>query len=112
MGWKDWPHWLKGGVIVAVLYAILFLIYLLVAYSAEGNSQVGGGAGFGLALIPLVLSGIPATFLLSLLPNSADKSAGVIILLLFVVCVAQWFVIGIILGWIYGKIKNRNQQKT
>ena len=108
-------YWLRAGIGIGVVYAILFVAYVLFAYFIEGKSQITGGAGFGLALIPLVISGMPSTLLLEgilhLLPNSwgqiIDHSILGTVLLLFVFSVTQWFLVGSFFGWLYGKIKSK-----
>ena len=29
MGWKNWPYWLKGGIILSLLYIVISLIYYI-----------------------------------------------------------------------------------
>jgi hypothetical protein len=61
---KSKRYWLRGGLWVGGIYAILAIIYIIFAYLAEGRNDITHGAGFGLVLIPLVVSGIPTTLLL------------------------------------------------
>ena len=59
MGWKEWPTWLKGGVIGLSLYAIFFLLFLLL-YGGRGefNFQLRDIL-FSLTLLVLfIISGI------------------------------------------------------
>ena len=89
-------------------YSILFILYVVYAYSVEGNTS--SGAGFGLSLIPLALSGFPAVLILDILPNFIKPTIDSLfggILIMYIVNTLQWFIIGSFLGLLYGKIKNR-----
>ncbi|MBS3085684.1 hypothetical protein J4225_03285 [Candidatus Pacearchaeota archaeon] len=82
MGWKDWPYWLKGGVIFEILLIIgLFLIAFI--------------KGEGLAILFLLI------FFGGENPWEMFTFLGFLIL---------YFILGAIIGWIYGKIRNRNSQ--
>ncbi len=94
MGWKDWSYWLKGGVIGLV-------IYLLIA-------TVSSIAWSDKLIIPFVsFSGlIFNNFLAPLLGNGfLTESISIIILSLIF-----YFISGSIIGWLYGKIKNRGKE--
>jgi len=60
MGWKDWPYWLRGGIISGIIFDLVVLILLW----SISNSGEGGGiplfstavlfgliVGFGLGFI-------------------------------------------------------------
>ena len=82
MGWKDWPYWLKGGEIFEILLIIgLFLIAFI--------------KGEGLAILFLLI------FFGGENPWEMFTFLGFLIL---------YFILGAIIGWIYGKIRNRNSQ--
>jgi len=101
-------YWLRDGITVGIIYSILFILYVVYAYSVEGNTS--SGAGFGLSLIPLALSGFPAVLILDILPNFIKPTIDSLfggILIMYIVNTLQWFIIGSFLGLLYGKIKNR-----
>jgi hypothetical protein len=82
------------------------IIYLIFA-CIEQCGGVAGGAGFGLAMIPLAITTIPGIWitswfidLLSIQPGNNSE-----IFLLVLTGIVQWFVIGAIIGCIYGKFK-------
>ncbi|MDO8467700.1 MAG: hypothetical protein Q7S56_02015 [Nanoarchaeota archaeon] len=85
MGWKDWPAWIKGGVIgIIVLEIVLFLIsfFIIKIISPQNNYLYGS---------------LTTIYTISFPPN--------IFLILFFVLIG--FLIGAIIGWIVGKIRNR-----
>ena len=92
MGWKDWPYWLKGGVIGLVFVLILFL---LIYFNLLGSS-ISGTLGIFIVVITFIGA-------LGLCPENACQfyTAGLLILLI------ESFIIGAIIGWIIGKIKNK-----
>src|SRR3989344_9220206 len=49
MGWRDWPYWLKGGITLAVLAILLFVLALL--FGLAGYGSIAESIGY-----PLILS--------------------------------------------------------
>ncbi|MEK6893316.1 MAG: hypothetical protein AABX07_03875 [Nanoarchaeota archaeon] len=96
MGWKAWSYWLKGGIICLVIFVIIFTITLnLSAFIQDG---------FNLTLF------LPAYITLVALYGYSGPDPSLSIQYLLVVI--EGFIIGIILGGIYGKIKSRNQSSS
>jgi len=174
MGFKDWPYWLKGGTIGAIIYIpILFLIGLLlpsfklillmipleisyilctnrlcmgtmfyissIILGALIGSLIGWIVGikrstwwlkwgflgiiFGIIFVLFIFS-IPgadywATFFLypgfllgpiiKLLPCSGEECWGWFIVLGILVTLFAFFLVGVLIGWVVKKIKNRKQ---
>lgn len=105
MGWKNLPYWLKGGVIFLVISIFLHLFIKLLY-----------------VLTPIVgisfLIWYPLSWILYFLPsliifwNSIFEPdtfipivSGTNVIHVFIF----YFIIGAIIGWIYGKIKSRKQ---
>ena len=71
----------------------------------------------GLGRISLILLGFPLALLeeplLRMAPSSIriflDHSMTAVLTVVFIINSIQWFLIGSVLGWLYGKIKNRNK---
>ncbi|OHA17535.1 MAG: hypothetical protein A3H57_01490 [Candidatus Taylorbacteria bacterium RIFCSPLOWO2_02_FULL_43_11] len=89
---KNWPYWLKGGVISGGA-ALLFMLASYVC-AAFGGAGIEGGRCAAFLILPtlpaILLDGI---FSFSTLPAIATFS----ILLTF------WFLLGALAGWIFRK---------
>ena len=92
MGWKEWPAWAKGGIILGVFNLLLFLVHLIFTLFSEAYSK---------ADIQIFIL-LPALIVdeLEFLPK--DNFFGLFLssLILFVIG-------GAVIGWIVGKIKAR-----
>ena len=109
MKWKELPSWEKGAAIFIILGMLLVPIGILLmqvgAYveNCQGdvcNLGIISGIGFILILIPTW------PFRFFNYSNFLNNSFALIILKC-VVFVLQFFIIGAIIGWIVGKIKNK-----
>jgi len=94
MGWKDWSYWLKGGIIGLVISLLITLSTMFMPVYCIGLSQDGTGC-----VSPTGIDAWKYNF------NSLfDDTFGIIILF-----IVSLFIIGAIIGWIYGKIKQRKR---
>jgi hypothetical protein len=82
-------YWLRGGIIISVLYLVL-------AVAAIFGSHPNAAAVNSINMISPAQYFIPY----NILGNMP---------LVFFIGFFFWFVIGVVLGWLYGKIKNRNK---
>lgn len=102
MGWKNWPYWLKGGLIGDLIVIIGGLLTLLLSNIFPP---------FGLLWLPfLIILVLPVFFLCAGDPHFDLCSVGYLtgfwylfVLLVLVEC----FIIGAIIGLIVGKIKSK-----
>lgn len=76
MGWKNWPYWLKGGIIGLIIGLVGVLLKIVLSLIFIDDT---GRPGF---------FSISSTFITSQLLN----------------CLGL-LIIGLIIGWIYGKFK-------
>ena len=92
MEWKDLSYWLKGGILSAIIFVIFFLLAIYI------DSKYGGHPG--LVIFPLIpiLSGL----------FTLNVSGIKFFIIAIPISLIFWFIVGAIIGWIYGKIKNRN----
>ena len=88
MGWKDLPYWLKGGIIAVS-------INLLVAIFTSSSRSEMNGIVYAWSLAPLYYF----KFFRSQYPNLISLTGAI-----------MYFLIGALIGWIYGKIKNRKDK--
>ena len=92
-------YWLRGGIGLLLLYGLLTAILY----------PFGTGEWFPYWLIPSIIGGIPLSALFHWLSSgiySGIYSEG---LTGFTLPIITYFILGAILGWLYGKIKNRNK---
>lgn len=111
MFWKNWPYWLKGGIIMNAIMAILIVLF----YCLERL----GFISIDISFLVTFLSFIPGAFLISPFlggwscfnmdgPCSIIVSNNIRTILIIVSNIIAYFIIGAVVGLIYGKIKNKN----
>jgi hypothetical protein len=91
-------YWLKGGIIVLLIATLLFVCLRLLGGLFPFLKMVGFSLMLPGALLGGFLNGIVA-------PNYDLSTISVMPYLFF--CIV-YFVFGAIIGWLYGKIKNRS----
>ena len=96
MGWKEWPSWLKGGLITTILFGIPLIFSEIYR---RGSWEMVGSLSF-MDQVYLTLHKLPA----NIIPLPIRSRAIYLILALLI-----YFLIGAIIGFIYGKIKSKNQ---
>jgi hypothetical protein len=105
MGWKDWPNWFKGAIVVEVIFICVFVLSVFLSGGCFGvscNFPQNGSVSFSSAL--LFISSFPGIFLENTL--FFDKQ-----LLIFpewfpfTVNLIYYFLIGALIGLIVGKNK-------
>jgi uncharacterized phage infection (PIP) family protein YhgE len=87
MAWKDWPTWLKGGVILMVLDVFVLILAFM-------------GTPFDAKAYGLIATQIPVSYLylnFSGIQNNSD----LIVMSLLGLC--NWFIIGALIGFVIGK---------
>ncbi|MFH1455399.1 MAG: hypothetical protein ABIF40_00430 [archaeon] len=92
MGWKDWPYWLRGGLITLTLSLIIFLV-LIIAYPSTVSA-------FGAGIFVLY----PAIFLGPIL-QIRNEVVSSLFFLIFPFLI--YFLIGALGGLMVGKIKSK-----
>lgn len=94
MKWKEWPAWLKGGIIGLVIETV----FLSIIFSIKCNvSEMVGGGGCSWSLNNLIDN-------LVHLFNEAPIVKFIALAILIV-----GFLIGALIGWIIGKIKSKKE---
>jgi len=101
MGWKNWPSWLKGG-LIGIVVAILFLIIPYITNCSTSFGGVGGSCDNNIKLFFAVVNFILIIPALSLTQNMVLITILTLILL---------FLIGAFIGWIISKIKSKSKRK-
>jgi len=88
-------HWLRGGIVSLVLFLILLVLSIVSPSSDMGN----------VFHYVLLLMGFPVYFLSRFIPISFGPFTSFSVLI-----IPYSFVVGALIGWIYGKIKKRKQR--
>ncbi len=104
MGWKDWPSGLKVGIILGVVFFLISLFLSFALFSKTPNADLGFA-------IPIMIIGLPIYWIVGYIvnissPTLANSHLFSAIIGIFSVTI-QWFIIGYIIGWIYGKMKRK-----
>ncbi|OHA24032.1 MAG: hypothetical protein A3B11_01575 [Candidatus Taylorbacteria bacterium RIFCSPLOWO2_01_FULL_44_26] len=94
---KQKRYWLRGGVIFLSIYALLQIISML--------TELNNGS---VAIIFYIINS-PTWSVLSLFVNQNTYTALHSFFVIIPFSAVLYFIVGSILGWIYGKIKNRNK---
>jgi hypothetical protein len=96
MGWKNWPYWLKGGL-------ISIFVFLVSSIPSLFSFQIDA-----LSIVALLL-GILGTLLWVVFANYFPKESFPLFIetIVFIVSVLSSFLVGSLIGWIYGKIKSK-----
>ena len=106
MNFKKWPYWVRGGILFTLVGIIACKIFLF--DNAPSSPPTGiADIAFTLLFAPVVVA---ATVAFSLGAGSTVfipslTLAGYFITILL--SLAIYFVLGAILGWLYGKIKKK-----
>ncbi len=105
MGWRDWSYWVKGGLIFDVLVILVGLI--LLPFKFEWCIFTCTKVFYSLYLY------FPVAYMIKSIfgDNFGFNSNLGNLLLVTTLSIVFYFVIGAIIGWIYGKIKQRREQK-
>lgn len=100
MSWKDLSYWLKGGIIASIICVLFFLVSFCFYISANTNPLNEAIWAFFF----FFLSTYPTYFLLM---GIIAKTRTFEILLIFVAGIINLFIIGALIGWIVGKVKEK-----
>ncbi len=99
MGWKTWPYWLKGGIIPSLVYLLIACIFFIL-----GEMELLNKATELILTRLFMIMSIPTiTSFYAIFPDYSASFFNIT-----TITATGYFIIGAIIGWIYGKIKNRN----
>lgn len=100
MAWKDWSYWVKGGIIFTLLSLIGFLLRGYLLKDILTNSAFD--TIFVIIYLPIYL--LKNNVLYYYEPGLFSS--------FLVLSLIYTFFVGALIGWLYGKIKNRNAEKV
>ena len=101
MGFKELSAWLKGGVIGIIIFFVLVIPLLICAFSCSSE----GCIGCLIFSLPLIFGSIFSWFDII---NIENDILGYIVIA--IINIPLYFLIGALIGWIVGKIRNRNKK--
>ncbi len=101
MTFKNWPSWLRGGVIAGGITFVFVFLYYSCSFLVSGYS--------GMLCVAFVMIGpiYPAGLILNLLGPVFHYSSGFAEANMVVFSVPFWFIIGSLIGALVGYIKSR-----
>jgi hypothetical protein len=103
MGWKNWPAWLKGGLIATIAYIILAIAMYLLPCSND-SLFTGGRSCLGVAVLFLVVSS-PGLGILSLLGIDYSQNTTLVI----ITTILAYFIVGAFIGMVISKLRSRKK---
>ncbi len=108
MGWKNWPYWLKGGLIFTMLVLLVTFIIGLIAVISYSNIPFSGKDIFLIYFIIIYL--FPSYSLLNVLKSSPGSFLEGNIITAIITSSVIWFLIGALIGFVIGKIKSSRKR--
>ena len=105
MRWKNWPYWLKGGIIAGTISALVIILSFL---SCEIADIVRGYDDICIGTLFLVLLSMPNFFVFRLLGFLFNGGLDVGLIVFYLILIFVYFVIGIVGGWIIEKLKKND----
>lgn len=103
MGWRDWPYWVKGGLIGILIFIVYYFLQIFFGLACMGGYN-SNNPSF-LCVSANTISGfIGNIFFLPFKLIPEFEGIEIAMFIYFVILFA-------IIGLIYGKIKNRNAEK-
>ncbi len=109
MGWKNWPYWVKGGLIFTILVLLVTFIIGLIAVISYSNILFSGKDIFLIYFIIIYL--FPSYSLLNVLKHSPGSFLEGDIITAIISSSIIWFLIGALIGFIIGKIKQKKMRE-
>ena len=116
MAWKNWPYWLKGLIITSGIYIILFIIsiiftnWLSIEKSASSSTYLIKAilAGPGLIIFMILFpSCVMGGWMTSVVASNNCPSLGTELIIFVILSLIIYGLVGVLIGWGYGKIKNK-----
>ena len=105
MGWKEWPMWVKGGIILFCLSSILGILDFSCLIHKSGFECIP------FEIPTLITSPFRGIFLSITYHTTSNSLVQLSQFLVILTSVLLWTIVGAVVGWIVGKVKERRQRK-
>ena len=103
MTWKDWPYWLKGGILaILLILALSFLFGIFIMF--KGDIYIFRSL-FYIFVVPGMILIAARKFSMYGYEIPDINFFDVFIMTTF--SIGLYFIIGALIGWIYSKIKSK-----
>ncbi len=113
--WKQWPYWLRGGVIGGGVSLAFVVLWYFCALSANTNTPSEVASGFVCLSIFTFSPIFPIAFLLNMVGQSLVNDSASVITYIFLISpiasVIVWFMVGSLIGAAVGHIKKKKVPK-
>jgi len=109
MGWKDKAYWIRGGIIFGLLDLILIILTIITADKCNIDMirlQEFGNDCTSWNLVLFIASYLPILFI-----KTSSQSLSQALYIFAIPSLIIYFVVGAIVGLIYGKIKSRRNKE-
>jgi len=108
MGWKEWSHSRRGGIIgIIILSAIVLLDFI---FTCKFGTQIEFCGLFCVfATFPLAFLIYGANFIASFISSFFDNPGFIVfvVIVYFILAFLMYYLIGALIGWVYGKYKSK-----
>lgn len=111
MGWKNWPYWLRGGIIGGVIGIIWFVFHFMGMNFGPGEGGYLNWVYYTFGVISGLLGSILGFFIFPIALLFGEYFSDATATPFLIISVIYLFLIGALIGFIIGKIKSRNKKK-
>ena len=94
MGWKNWPYWLRGGIIGLIIEVLAYPVFFLCLSNYDY-----------ICLIFL----FPSSFIGPLVELTDSIGPQITMSTFLIINAIIVIILGIVIGWVIGKIKSRKK---
>jgi len=114
---KGWPPWLRWGIIFGGIYlivvAFLFLIFMFEIRNVNNESGLGLMIWLCIIQFPVILIIVPffIIFILFMLFMHLENNALLVFIIVPLIGLIGWFILGSLVGLVFGKKKIVNEVK-
>lgn len=111
MNWKNWPYWVKGGVLGGIIYGTVLFGLSKTMATLSWVMPIPPWMDF--VTQPFIYVVTFVTLSLRIIGININLQNDVAGIALWYTCMfLSGFLVGMVIGWLYGKFKNRNKSPS